>query len=86
MTEECAEVQQAVTKALRFGLDEGRDIETTNAVRLRTEFNQLMAMAEMLEAEGVDLSPDYKERTNKKVKVEHYLLYSAECGTLQARE
>lgn len=84
LTEECAEVQQAVTKAMRFGLNEGRDITTTNAQRLRAEVNDVIAMVEMLEAEGIDLSPDYNHRTAKKAKVEKYLLYSAECGTLSS--
>ena len=83
LAEECAEVQQAVTKALRFGLDEGRDIETTNAERLRYELNDLMAMVEMLAAEGINLSSDYAARAEKKAKVEKYLIYSAECGTLR---
>ena len=84
LTEECSEVQQAVTKTLRFGLDEGRDIECTNAERLRAELNDLLAMVEMLEAEGIDLSPDHSHRAAKKAKVEKYLLYSAECGTLSS--
>ena len=82
LTEECSEVQQAITKALRFGLNEGRDITCTNAERLRAELNDLLAMVEMLEAEGLDLSSDYTHRAAKKAKVEKYLLYSAECGTL----
>ena len=32
--------------------------------------------------EGVDLSPDHQHRASKKAKVEKYLLYSQECGTL----
>jgi len=82
LTEECAEVQQAVTKALRFGLNEGRDIETTNADRLKAELNDLWAIVEMLNAEGFDLHLDTVLREAKKHKVEKYLLYSAECGTL----
>ena len=83
LTEECAEVQQAVTKALRFGLNEGRDIDCTNAERLRQELNDLIASVEMLVAEGVNLSADPVAKEMKKRKVEKYLLYSAECGTLE---
>lgn len=83
LNEECAEIVQATTKALRFGLDEGRDIQGTNVERMRKEVNDLLAMVEMLEKEGVDLSPDYAHRAQKKAKVEHYLLYSTECGTLR---
>jgi NTP pyrophosphatase (non-canonical NTP hydrolase) len=84
LSEECGEVVQATTKAMRFGLDEGRDIQVTNAERMRAEVNDLIAMIEMLEMEGIDLSPDYQARADKKAKVEKYLLYSAECGTLSA--
>lgn len=85
LTEECAEVQQATTKALRFGLEEGKDCTAfehgSNVERLRYEINQVIAMVEMLEAEGLDLSPDYHVREMKKQKVEKYLIYSKECGT-----
>lgn len=86
LTEECGEVIQAGTKTLRFGLEEGRDVSAleygNNVQRLRYELNDLIAMVEMLEAEGLDLSPDYQSRLKKKTKVEKYLLYSKECGTL----
>lgn len=84
--EECAEIQQAVTKTLRFGLEEGRDLSAveygSNVERLRYELNDLIAVVEMLEREGLDLSPDHQSRKQKKEKVEKYLLYSEECGTL----
>ena len=87
-TEECAEVQQAATKTLRFGLEEGRDLSAmeygSNVERLRYELNDLIAVVEMLEREGLDLSPDHQSRKQKKEKVEKYLLYSKECGTLSS--
>lgn len=87
LTEECAEVQQAATKTLRFGLEEGRDLSAmeygNNVQRLRHEINDMLAMVEMLEVEGLDLSPDYILRSKKKEKVEKYLLYSKQCGTLE---
>ena len=86
LTEECAEVQQAATKTLRFGLEEGRDLSAlkygNNVQRLWHEINDLLAVIEMLETEGLDLSTDYELINNKKDKVEKYLLYSASCGTL----
>jgi len=88
LTEECAEVQQAGTKTLRFGLEEGRDLSAmeygNNVQRLRHEINDMLAMVEMLEGEGLDLSPDKTLRKQKKDKVEKYLLYSKECGTLDS--
>lgn len=86
LNEECAEVQQATSKALRFGLDEGRDIAAaeygSNILRLESELNDLMAMVSMLIAEGLDLNMDSGAQERKKAKVEKYLLYSKECGTL----
>ena len=86
LTEECAEVQQAATKTLRFGLEEGRDLSAlkygNNVQRLWHEINDLLAVIEMLETEGLDLSTDYELINNKKDKVEKYLLRSANCGTL----
>ena len=84
--EECAEVQQAGSKALRFGLLEGRDISAVeygnNVERLKGEVNDVRAMLEMLAGEGLDLLYDFDAVQEKKAKVEKYLLYSKECGTL----
>ena len=81
LMEECGEVIQDAAKTLRFGDEEGRDIDCTNAQRLRKEFNQLLAVAEMLEEEGIDMSFDYDVQEQKRDKVEEYLKYSKECGT-----
>ena len=79
--EESAEIVQDVAKALRFGLAEGRDIDCTNAQRIKKEFNQLLAMADMLTAEGLDLRDDPEVQQQKRDKVEEYIEYSKECGT-----
>ena len=81
LAEECGEVIQDAAKSLRFGIHEGRDIDCTNGQRLRKEFNQLLAVADMLEEEGVDLSFDYDVQEQKREKVEEYLKYSKVCGT-----
>ena len=83
LIEECAEVQQAATKSLRFGLESDYGSETTNEEDLNCELNQLIAMAEMLQKEGVNLTNDAKIRDAKIEKVEEYLIYSKECGALQ---
>lgn len=80
--EECNETAQETAKALRFGVDEQRDLPTSNRERISYEFSQLMAMREMLEAEGVLIPIDTKVMQEKKAKVEKYLLYSKELGTL----
>lgn len=88
LSEECAEVQQAGSKALRFGLYEGKDLAAVeygnNVERLKGELNDVRAMIEMLAAEGLDLLYDIDAITKKKAKVEEYLLYSKECGTLNS--
>lgn len=78
LCEEAAEVQQATTKLMRFGADEGRDIgdnHADNTVRLRYEINQLYAMVEMLRSEGLNLDADLCVVQEKKAKVEKYLEY-----------
>lgn len=52
--EECAELQQAISKSLRFGYNECNPLtpETNNAKDILTEFYQLQAMMEMLISEA----------------------------------
>lgn len=82
MAEECSEVAQEIAKALRFGVNEQRDLPTSNLERIQKEFNQLLAMRDMLWDEGVCIRSDMEVRRKKKIKVEEYLNYSRECGTL----
>ncbi|BCB28403.1 hypothetical protein SKTS_32890 [Sulfurimicrobium lacus] len=83
LAEECAEVAQRVSKALRFGLDEiqpGQKL--TNSQRITQELNDLAAVAEMLIA---DKSIDGLQRgavDAKKAKVKAFMAYSVQCGTL----
>jgi len=85
--EECSELHQETCKALRFGLDEQRDLPTSNIERMQREFNDLLAMIEMVnDAYGDNvLFTDYPLKDAKKLKVEKYLLYSKELGTLIER-
>lgn len=53
LAEECAEVQHAVAKALRFGLDDGYPgAASTNAQDIAREFIDVLAVMEMLEESG----------------------------------
>lgn len=93
--EECSELHQELCKALRFGVNEQRDLPTSNAQRIFKEFNDLLAMVEMVNT-SVVIAPFngvtygsygimYKDNSlieAKKEKVEKYLLYSKELGTL----
>jgi hypothetical protein len=87
LAEECAEVAQRVSKALRFGLAEVQPGQPhTNAERINAEVSDLMAVLEMLHDAGAlpVLSPSmavYKlAALSKKVKVEKFLEFSAGRG------
>lgn len=82
--EECAEVAQRISKAMRFGLSEVQPgQEHSNAERIIFEYHDLMAVVEMLQDSGA--LPKYYSVSKimaKTAKVEHYLKFSAKCGTL----
>jgi len=83
MMEECAEVSQRCSKALRFGLGEIQTgQELNNAQRIEAEFADLMAVHEMMTTLGMITVhlPDY---TSRKQRVEKYLNMSRELGTLK---
>jgi hypothetical protein len=84
-SEECAEVAQRVSKALRFGLEEIQPGQRfTNAERIMHEYADLCAAMEMLEEEGlVATGGDFAAMvSDKKEKVGAFLEYSKRCGTL----
>lgn len=82
VSEEGGEIVQAAGKALRFGLlDKNPKSEGANWTDLRKEVHDLIAVYEMLcdEFDRVEtLDRDLIEA--KKVKVEHYMNYSAGLG------
>jgi hypothetical protein len=85
LAEECAEVAQRVSKALRFGLDEVQPNQPyTNAQRVVLELNDLAAAVQMAVKEGAlpDLSEEeVAERIGRKTeKVERFLAFSAGRG------
>jgi NTP pyrophosphatase (non-canonical NTP hydrolase) len=87
LMEECAEVSQRASKALRFGRHEvqpGQD--QTNVERLVGELNDLLAVLGMLRQESIDFQTNFEDpvRIIEKIeKVERFLEYSRKCGTLQ---
>ena len=97
LAEECAELQQIICKALRFGVHESRDLPEKNDQRMFKEFNDFLAMVDMFnesvmatsfKKSSVTYGPrgvmyrDEEFIRSKRVKVEKYLEYSKECGTL----
>ena len=83
LNEECAELQQATSKALRFGLQDGYPgTARTNESDMRIELNQVYAVVDMLKEEGLNLDLDSNVVRNKKINVERYLEYSKSRGRL----
>ena len=75
-TEELAETSQVASKCLRFGLDNQKPgQEKTNRERLVEEFNDILAVLEMIQEEGVELGgiANSVSLAKKKAKVESHL-------------
>jgi NTP pyrophosphatase (non-canonical NTP hydrolase) len=85
LSEECAEVAQRVSKALRFGLGEVEIGQTlTNAERIGQEMRDLFAVADILQAEGVleCLIPTAEQISAKRARIERYMEISRREGVL----
>ncbi|TAJ79070.1 MAG: hypothetical protein EPO42_06830 [Gallionellaceae bacterium] len=84
LAEECAEVQHAVAKALRFGLDDGYPgAASTNAQDIARELNDVLAIVTMLEDEGIlDCPADREAIEQKMARVGEYMGYAIQCGAL----
>lgn len=87
--EECAEIAQRLSKALRFGMEQIQaeaghavtgdpDESLTNRDRIRKEYSDLAAVLEML---GIG-APLGSWMDAKRAKVETFLEYSKIVGTL----
>jgi NTP pyrophosphatase (non-canonical NTP hydrolase) len=83
LIEECAEVIQRATKAQRFGLREVQpEQELTNEQRLAAELDDLLGTLGLLAKEGIRLSSSNERVRAKILKVEKFMDYSRELGTL----
>jgi hypothetical protein len=85
--EECSELAQRLSKAQRFGLEEVQPGQLlTNLERIRYEYSDLVAVLEMIappSAAGGKIHPPLGTAIDaKRWKVERFLAYSAECGTV----
>lgn len=87
LAEECNEVAQRVSKAIRFGLDEVQEgQEKTNEERIVEEFNDLLTVMKVLEENGtIRINPEHQlyYMVKKMAKIEKYLAYSKERGILE---
>lgn len=87
-SEECAEIQQCISKILRFGENNYHpsNPEETNEIQLITEFYQLQAVMEMIIEQGIinDISKEEIEtiKSNKKYKVSKYTQLSESLGRI----
>jgi hypothetical protein len=84
LIEECNETAQRATKVLRFGLNEVQEGQSlTNAQRLIYEFNDIVGTMELLSGEKhIPYHMDGVASGLKKIKIDEWLRYSEECGTL----
>ncbi|MEH3046477.1 hypothetical protein [Sphingomonas adhaesiva] len=85
LAEECDEVGQRVSKALRFGLSEVQPGQPlTNADRILEELRDLFAVASILASEGVIgwCLPEHMEVHAKLAKIERFMAISREQGVL----
>jgi len=86
LMEECDETSQRASKALRFTLEEVHEGQImTNAERIIYEFNDLCAVMEILNEEGIFNKPSFLDHEYiklKRAKIEKWLKYSEEQGTL----
>jgi NTP pyrophosphatase (non-canonical NTP hydrolase) len=81
LQEEAAEIIQASSKIIRFGMTEVRDDGTSNVTRLRDELTDLMTIVSLLTVDGdmVGLTAESianPERVNAKLmKISKYTTY-----------
>ena len=85
LQEELAETTQRASKIIRFGQDDvQKDHTETNAERLVYEFNDVLAIMELLQQEGViELIQDRTAIEKKKLKIKKYMKYSQQLGVLE---
>ena len=85
LIEECAEVQQAIAKALRFGLDDHHPDNPmlTNGNEIAIELTDLLGIVELLEDAGIISTVKNTEAIQKKKeKVMEYMDYAVKRRTL----
>ncbi|MBI1299414.1 hypothetical protein GC175_31180 [bacterium] len=85
LLEEAAEIQQAVSKAMRFGLDDGNpNRNTTNADDIALEIVDLLAVVVLLQEQGILKEPKDIDilLKAKRDRVTKYMVYAQNTGAL----
>lgn len=80
---ELLKLQNQVSKAIRFGIDEQRDLPTSNRERISAEWNDLLGSLEVLAKRGINLTPDIEAISKKVAKIQLYTNYSKELGQVK---
>lgn len=81
---EILNLQHEVSKAIRFGIDEQRDLLTSNRERIEAEWNDLLGSLENLSKIGLTLMPNLDAVAAKIAKIERYTDYSKDLGTVNS--
>jgi NTP pyrophosphatase (non-canonical NTP hydrolase) len=69
LTEECAEVIQAVSKVQRFGIDNTNPFSTeTNRDRLEQEIGDVLTMIDLLYVKGIISNENVLEAQKRKIE------------------
>jgi uncharacterized protein (UPF0210 family) len=84
LIEELSEVQKAITKSLRFGLDDyPPNTDYTNDIHIINEINDVYALFEMVNSFGIIRTVPNEKKIQKKIKkVKRYMKYSQNKGIL----
>jgi hypothetical protein len=80
---ELLDLQKQLFKAIRFGIDEQRDLPTSNRERIQSEWQDLLGSMFKLEAHGINLMPNALAIQNKINKISKYEAYSESLGTIR---
>ena len=82
--EECNEVAQRISKALRFGLEEVQAGQAlTNAERINYEMNDLLCTFNMMFTENILPLPRKEDQPAKKEKIEEYFKLSQKLDVME---
>jgi NTP pyrophosphatase (non-canonical NTP hydrolase) len=82
LMEECGEVAQAASKCVRFTPEHAPAEMPTNFENLVVEFNDLIAIIELLQEEGLHLERIDHLVNEKKERLRKFMQISKDMGTL----